>query len=275
MAFTNTQLVRKHLIEHSIPGQSAENFPLKLTGATPVKLPGAPVLAGSDKVKGKEEQTPKQETVLLTLAGVQLQSTDLQPESAVVASDSSLGTVYTEQADFAVDYPAGKVRRLLGGALTSDASVTVWYVPYRIYARNTDYKIDYGKGEISRLGSGVIEDGQTVYVDFKLDPAFLGEEIIENAVAEAEAQVVARIDAAYLDSSDAGLAAGATYLAVSILAQIKSLEAMQAGVPSHQLSRSWAIMSNFYRKRAQDFLAPFAKKTGGLKPMTIPGKMQR
>ena len=275
MPFTNAQLVRKHLIEHSVAGQAVENFSLKLTGTTPAKLPGAPVLSGSDKIKGKEEETPRQGTVLLTLAGVQLQSTDLIPESVVAASDSSLGTIYVEQVDFAVDYPAGKVRRLPGGALTSDAAVTVWYVPFRVYTRNTDYKIDYGRGELSRLASGVIEDGQTVYVDFKLDPAFLGEEIIENAVAEAEAQVVSRIDAAYLDSSDPGLSAGATYLAVSILAHIKSLESMQAGMPSHQLSRSWAIMSNFYRRRAQEFLAPFAKKAGGLKPMTIPGKMQR
>ncbi|MCI0596294.1 MAG: hypothetical protein L0Z48_07100 [candidate division Zixibacteria bacterium] len=272
MPFTNAQLVRKHLIEHSSVGQTVENFPLKLTGTTPVKLPGAPLLANSDKVKGKEDGTPKQKTVLLTLAGVQLQSTDLLPESVVVASDSSLGTVYVEQVDFAVDYPAGKIRRLAGGALTSDSNVAVWYVPFRIYTRNTDYKIDYGKGEVTRLATGVIEDGQTVYVDFKLDPAFLREEIIENAVLEAEAQVVSRIDSAYLDSSDAGLSAGATYLAVSILAHIKSLEAMQAGAPSHQLSRSWAIMSNFYRKRAQEFLAPFARKAGGLKPLKLPGK---
>lgn len=273
MPFTNAQLVRKHLIEHSAAGQSVENFPVKLTGNSPVKLPAAPLLANSDKVKGKEDGTPKQETILLTLAGVQLQATDLIPESVVIASDSSLGTVYVEQSDFAVDYPAGKIRRLSGGALTSDANVTVWYVPFRIYARNTDYKIDYGKGEISRLGSGVIEEGQTVYADFKLDPAFLGQEIIENAVAEAETQVGSLIDAIHLDSSDPGLSAGATYLAVSILAHIKSLEAMQAAAASHQLSRSWAIMSNFYRRRAQEFLAPFAKKRGSLKPLTLPGKI--
>jgi hypothetical protein len=223
-------------------------------------------------VKGKEDGTPRQESVLLTLAGVPLQSVDLIPESVVVASDSSLGTVYVEQVDFAVDYPSGKIRRLAGGALTSDAQVAVWYVPFRIYTRHSDYKIDYGKGEITRLSSGVIEDGQTVFVDFKLDPAFLGEEIIANAVLEAEAQTVLRIDPFFLDSSEPGLSAGATYLAVAILAQIKSLEAMQAGVPSHQLPRSWAIMSNFYRKRAQEFLAPFAKEPDGLKPMTIAGK---
>ncbi|MGH8003998.1 MAG: hypothetical protein ACRECJ_04680 [Limisphaerales bacterium] len=273
MPFTNSQLIRKHLIEHSAAGQSVENFPVKLTGTSPVKLPGAPLLSGSDKVKGKEDGTPKQETVFVTLAGIQLTSTDLIPESVVVASDSSLGAIYVEQVDFAVDYAAGKIRRLAGGALTSDTNITVWYVPFKIYTRGTDYKIDYGKGEITRLVSGVIEEGQTVHVDFKLDPAFLGQEIIENAVAEAEAQVVWRIDASYLDSSDAGLSAGATYLAVSILAHIKSLEAMQAGVSSHQLSRSWAIMSNFYRKRAQEFLAPFAKKPSGLKPLTLPEKL--
>jgi len=272
MPFTNAQLVHKHLIEHSAVGQTVENFPLKLAGTSPVKLPGAPVLAGSDKVKGKEDETPKQETVLLTLAGVLLTSADLIPESVACASDSSLGTVYVEQVDFAVDYPAGKIRRLVGGALTADATVVVWYVPFKIYARGTDYKIDYGKGEITRLATGIIEDGQTVYADFKLDPAFLGQEVIENAVAEAETQVVLLIDPAHLDSSDPGLSAGATYLAVSILAQVKSLESMQAGSPSHQLSRSWAIMSNFYRKRAQGLLAPFAKKPGCLKPLTLPGK---
>lgn len=273
MPFTNAQLVRKHLIEHSITGQSVENLPLKLAGSAPVKLPSGPLLSGSDKVKGKEEGTPKQETVLLTLAGVQLTSTDLIPESVVLASDSSLGSVYVEQVDFAVDYPAGKIRRLSGGALTVDANVTVWYVPFRIYARNADYKIDYGRGELTRLTGGVIEDGQTVLVDFKIDPAFLGPEVIENAVAEAEALVVSQIDAAYLDFSEPGLAAGATYLAVGILAHIKSLESMQAEPPSHLLSRSWAIMSNFYRRRAQDFLSPFAKKRGGLKTMALPGKI--
>jgi len=273
MPFTNAQLVRKHLIEHSAIGQSVENLPLKLVGPTPVKLPSAPLLSASDKVKGKEDLTPRQETVLLTLAGVQLTSTDLIPESVTVASDSSLGTIYVEQVDFAVDYTAGKIRRLTGGALTADTTVVVWFVPFRIYTRSVDYKIDYGKAEISRLASGVIEDGQTVYVDFKIDPAFLGQEVIEGAVAEAESQVIFLIDPIYLDSSDPALATGATYLAVSILAHIKALEAMQTEKPSHQLSRSWAIMSNFYRKRAADFLAPFAKKPGGLKSLTLPRKM--
>ncbi len=272
MPFTNAQLVRKHLIEHSAIGQSVENLPLKLAVATPVKLPSAPLLSLSDKVKGKEDMTPKEETVLLTLASVQLASTDLMPESLVVASDSSLGTIYVEQVDFAVDYPAGKIRRLPGGALTVDTMVVVWHVSFKVYTRNVDYKIDYGKAEITRLASGVIEDGQTVYVDFKIDPAFLGLEVIEGAVAEAEAQVVTLIDPAYVDSSEPSLATGATYLAVSILAQVKALESMQSANPSHQLSRSWAIMSNFYRKRAADFLASFAKKPGGLKSLTLPRK---
>jgi hypothetical protein len=272
MPFTNAQLVRKHLIEHSATGQSVENFTLKLIGTMPVKLPSAPLLSLSDKVKGKEDLTPKPETALLTLAGVQLTSTDLIPESVAVASDSSLGTIYVEQVDFAVDYPAGKIRRLPGGALSIDTAVTVWYVSFKIYVRNVDYKIDYGKAEITRLTTGVIEDGQTVFVDFKIDPAFLGLEVIEGAVAEAESQIILHIDPVYLDSSDPALATGATYLAVSILAQVKALESMQSASPSHQLSRSWASMSNFYRKRAIDFLAPFAKKPGGLKSLTLPRK---
>lgn len=272
MPFTNAQLVRKHLIEHSAAGQSVENLPVKLSGTAPARLPSAPILSGSEKVKGKEDPAPREETVLLTLAGAQLSCTDLIPETVVAASDSSLGTIYVEQVDFAVDYRAGKIRRLPGGVLSADAEATVWYVAYQIYARNTDYKIDYGKGEITRIASGVIEEGQIIYADFNLDPAFLGDEVIENAVAEAEAQTAALIDSIYIDSSEPGLSAGATYLAVAILAQVNSLESMQASPPSHQLSRSWAIMSNFYRKRSAEFLAPFAKKPGGLKPLTLPAK---
>ena len=89
------------------------------------------------------------------------------PDSVVVASDSSLGTIYTENLDYHVDHVGGKIARVATGMIASGASVAVWYYAYRVYTEGVDYTVNYERGTIRRAPAGAIEDGQSVFVDYQ------------------------------------------------------------------------------------------------------------
>lgn len=263
MALTNIELVKKHLRERIVPGPQVENVPVKPVGTAASQLPNTSLLANSEKVKAQEATQPTFEQVALTSAGVPLLHPEIVPDSVVVAKDSSLAQVYVENVDYAVDYDAGKIKRIGAGSITEGQSVAVWYFFFRLYTKGVDYTIDYGKGKLTRLSSGAIEDGQVVLCDYSLDLAALGDDVIANAILEAEDRVTKFVDPTYLATEDQSLVTGATYWAVAVLCNSQSLEAMQAsaasGVQARALSRSWSIMANVYNRRGLEMLTPFAR----------------
>jgi hypothetical protein len=148
--------------------------------------------------------------------------------------------------------------------------VVIWYLYFRIYTKDTDYKIDYVKGQIKRVASGEVEDSQWVLVDYTVEFALLREEVIENAIKEANDQIINYIDSSYANSTDQSLVTAETYLAVSILCNIKAMEVMTQNVATgtgwqaHSLSLAWSKMSNAYREQAYELLKRFKKNPGGL-----------
>jgi len=270
MGFTNIDLVKKHILEHELGTVSKENVACRLEGETPFQLPHILILSGSEKLKAKEQNTPTQETISFASSDtVQLAHQELIPDTVVVASDSSLGEIYVENVDYSIDYDEGRISRIPSGSIPPASSMVIWYLFFRIYTRDTDYQIDYTKGQIKRLGSGDIEDGQWVLVDYTVEFALLSDAVIENATKEANDQILKYINSSYANSTDQSLVTAETYLVVSILCNIKAMEAMTQNVASgtgwqaHSLSLAWSKMSGIYRERTYELLKRFKKDTGG------------
>lgn len=270
MGFTNIDLVKKHILEHELGTVSKENVACRLEGETPFQLPHILILSGSEKLKAKEQNTPTQETISFASSDtVQLAHQELIPDTVVVASDSSLGEIYVENVDYSIDYDEGRISRIPSGSIPPASSMVIWYLFFRIYTRDTDYQIDYTKGQIKRLGSGDIEDGQWVLVDYTVEFALLSDDVIENATKEANDQILKYINSSYANSTDQSLVTAETYLVVSILCNIKAMEAMTQNVASgtgwqaHSLSLAWSKMSGIYRERAYELLKRFKKDPGG------------
>lgn len=268
MAFTNIALVKKHIIENHLGGELINNMSFQLSGDEYIQLPHANLKSGSEKVKGKESFSPTREKISFESDNTAyLSHSELIRDSVVVASDSSLGQIYTENVDYSVDFIRGRISRIESGAIPDGKSVVVWYFFYRVYQRDVDYKINYTKGEIKRAGSGVIEDGQWVILDYQIEFGFLGDEVVENAIGEAHERVLKFIDPTYHNSADQGLVTAETYLVVSIVCNVKSNQAKSgiylSGNQANSLSDAWERLSDSYRKQAFLILSDFAKKIGG------------
>ena len=149
----------------------ATDVRVQLLTASPVALLHANLKAGTVRVKGKWIGTPRFESVTLVAQPVALASQQVIPNSVVVASDSSLGTIYTENTDYHVDHVEGTLARIATGMIGSGAAVAVWYYAYRFYVEGVDFTVYYEKGTIRRITSGAIEDGQTVFVDYQAEIA--------------------------------------------------------------------------------------------------------
>ncbi len=272
MGFTNIDLVKKHILEHELGAVSKENVACRLEGETHFQLPHVLLLSGSEKVKAKEQNIPAQETISFASSDTaQLAHQELIPDTVVAANDSSLGEIYVENVDYSVNYDNGTITRISSGCIPQASSAVIWYLYFRIYSKDTDYEIDYTKGQIKRLASGDIEDGQWVLVDYTVEFTLLSDEVIENAVKEANDQILKYIDSSsYANSTDRSLVTAETYLAVSILCNIKAMEAMTqnisagAGWQAHSLSLAWSRMSDAYREQAYQLLRIFKKDPGGL-----------
>lgn len=270
MGFTNLDLVKKHMLEHELGTVAKENVACHMVGETPFQLPHVLLLSGSEKIKAKETATPISEPAdFSTSDNLKLDHQELVPDTVVVASDSSLGQIYVENVDYTVDYDGGTISRISSGAIPPASSAVVWYLYFRVYVKDTDYQIDYARGLVKRLASGDIEDGQWVLVDYTVEMALLSDEVMENAIKEAHSQVLKYIDPSFAHSTDGSLAAAETYLAVSILCNIKAMEAMTQNVAAgggwqtHSLSLAWSKMSCAYRQQAFEILKEFRKDTGG------------
>ncbi len=268
MAFTNLALVKKHIIEHHLGKELMRNLSFQLEGDLYIQLPHANLKTYSEKVKGKESFSPLKEQLSFESDGTAFVShPELIPDSVVVASDSSLGEIYTENVDYSVDYDSGKITKINSGSIPDEKTVVVWYLFYRVYQRDTDYKIDYANGKIKRLTSGAVESGQWVILDYQIEFGSLLDEVLENAIGEAHERVLKFIDPCYHNSTDQGLVTAETYLAVSIVCNIKANDAKGgntlSGAQADSLSRAWERLSDSYRKQAYLILSDFAKKIGG------------
>lgn len=261
MAFTTVEIVKKHILDYHLGSTGIENESVRLQGTDWIQLEKHSIFENSERIKGKEQTEPTREDISFASAEVQnLYHSELILDTVVAASDSSLGTVYVENVDYHVDYDAGEIVRLKGGSIPQGATISVWYLYYRVYEKGVDYDIDCLRGRIRRRSSGAIESDQWILADYTAEYGALDDEAIENAISEADSRILDFIDSIHQDSNNRLLVMAETYLAVSIICRIRAMESISPsrGKTESTDAMSWTALSDMYKKEAYTILAGFA-----------------
>lgn len=269
MPFTTKEIVQKHILDHHIGSLSAENEPAQLTGNDYAVLQRRVILKETEKVKGREQFEPTREDIDFSgTDSFNLSHGELIPDTVVVAADSSLGAIYVENVDYHIDYDSGRIERILSGVIPPGSRIVIWYLYFRVYERGVDYDFDYQRGRLRRRTNGAIDSGQRVLVDYTAEFGGLDDDAMENAIAEADDQIMSFIDEAYRDSSDRSLVTAETYLAVSIICRIKAMESISPSKDNSNNAaeaQSWSSLSDIYRKEAYALLSRYSGEIGRFK----------
>lgn len=266
MPFTNIDTIRQHLADSEVAQARYRDVPVRLNGTSSAALLHRNLLPGSVVVKGKEAAAPLFSKQNLDLEPTFLGKKQLIPDSVAIASDSSLGTIYTENVDYQVDYAEGTVSLLSDGSVPVGSEVAIWFYAFTIYQEGADYFVNGEQGTIRRANGSQIEDGQVVFVDYTTTPTSFSDAQIENAVIEANDRLKRQLAAEHHHSADQSLISAETYLALAILFRISAAAALQSeGVSRAATSaREWRDLAALYEKQAIDLAAGYTKPQSAL-----------
>lgn len=271
MPFTTLSTVKKHLLNSTFGSLKVEDFPITLFGTTDIELPHHNISADSETVKRSEQIEPKQ-IAPLTLSGTtwaDLEDPNIVLDSLVVTLSELLSTIYVEGTDYQIDYDLGKIRRTISSTIPDLTPVLIYYSYYKLLTADDDYVIDYVNGKIHRTVSGVIADGGTVLIDYDVTAGSTSDELINQAIAEAEDIIIRNLAPSYNESStDQGLKTGAAWLTLSIIARAMCTEFLgrRTGADGATRGRDWLTLSQQYEAKAwmvlQPFVNPISIRTG-------------
>jgi hypothetical protein len=262
MSFTTLTLVKKHLAGSTYPPSNILNHPITLSGTNAVELPHHSLVENSESVKWQHDCYPESDGPI-TLRGrewADLAHQNISSESVVVSLDQSLDTVFIEEVDYQIDYVNGRICRVAGGVIPDPQPVYIFYDKYTLFARERDYTIDYSKGIIARTNDSSIPDGATILMDYSTGFGPALEDLITQAIIEAEDLVLRNLAPEFnSSSSDQGLQTGSTELVLSIISRDMANETLSLwrGTDGYQRAKEWRELSSVYEQRAYQTLAPF------------------
>ena len=270
MSWTDSTTIKKHLFDlDKLPTQFSDTE-VKLDAAGDGSLPHKSIVSDSEKVKQILSMTPTQQSSV-TLNGetwVQLNYDNLVPDGIVVSDDDDISTIYQLDKDYAFDYENGKIRRIAGGGISDGYSVAINYLRYAILTKDTDYTIIYDTGTVSVESGGSLEPETTVFVDYQISAASGADQLIAEAITEAEDKILANLKSEYDgESSDQGIKTGATELTLAVICRGLASRTLSDGQTSAEYrSRGWRELAEQYELSAWRTLRPFLKS-----PMLVKG----
>jgi len=223
--------------------------------------------ADSVVVKQVQLNAPYTEAKTVTLSGstdFQLTFTHLSWDSVVVASDSALSTLYTEFIDYVVDYTAGTIRRTetLTSSIPDGGTVHMWYLYFNVFTEGSDYDEDLGNGRIRRTAlTSTIENESAVRVDYSHSDATPTDQLIDQAILEAEGWMEERLASEFTTSStDQGLQSAATFLTLAIVANDMSFrESIDTRDEREDVAKRWMELAQQYWAQGLSFFGKFSR----------------
>ncbi len=260
MSYTNMDLVRHHLVA-AWPAQDRVCNQLLSVTDDYVTFFNGPVDRSTVVVKSVQGTGPMRASVTLADDRTSLAVAPLVPGTVLVASDTSLGTVYIENVDYAIDYNAAELALKTGGALGPGQPVTVWFQPYHLYREGLDYLLDAASARLKRLAAGGIAVGEIVHVDYTPIYQSFNEELVAQAVTEANALVGREIDPDDRFGADAVLQAAATSRAIEIVCRASAARTLSRSGDDDRAALAWMKLAEAYAQRSdmllQSFRPPF------------------
>jgi len=257
MSYTTVDLVRHHLTAAFPVQEKVFDQPVVLDGTETVTFFAGQVDETSVRVKSLQSNQVQQIQLTLTGGATALSTAPVVRGSVVVASDSSLGTVYTENKDYIIDYSSGHLYIKNGGNLSSGMQVTVWFQDYVLYVSGSDYHLDSEQGTIRRMTGGDIADKETVILDYTPVYANYTEEIINNAVLEANNLIEREVDPDRMFGADPVLQAVATYRALAIISRTAAARVLSAHRSEDRSAIAWMKLADVFAEQSQKLLASF------------------
>ncbi len=261
MAYTNVELLR-HTLTTPVPIQEKVTDQAVILGSDYVTFFNGPVEHASVTVKSIQSTSPVRTTLTLTHQRTSIVAAPLVRGSVVVASDSSLGSLYTENVDYIVDYTEGDVLIKEGGSLALGQTVTVWYVAYITYQEGSDYLLDATNGRLKRTAGGDIAVGETVWLDYQPVYASIDEELLTKAVTEANGLIEREVDPDGQFGADPTLQASATYRALEIVCHAAAARELSSLRGEDRTALAWIRLAEKYAARSErllrSFRAPYA-----------------
>lgn len=261
MALTTLEIVRKFL-----PGLTEReilfyNVPVTLNAAGSGYLPRAGLVSGSEVVKRLSEEivTGPLPVNLPAETWIALPSANIVARDTVVANNWRLTTVFDEGRDYVIDPSQGKIRRIDGGGIDAGSTVQVWVRTFEAMTKDVDYTINYAAGFIARTAGSPIPPNATLLVDFEINAASVVEDLIPEAITQAEDKIARRLKPEFsTSSSDQGLQTGATELALAIISRSMATQALADGLPAaSSRSRVWLELAVKFEASASAILKPF------------------
>ena len=264
MSFTSLAIIKKHLLSTDVGELQIENMPVTLTGLGTINLPHQDLAPNREVVKWETVVLPLHDGPIVLSDGgkASLSSGNIVHGSVVVTLGETLSTVYVEETDYKLDYLTGSLHRVPTGGIPNNQPVHVYYNRYLIFNPGSDYVMDYVNGTIARHSGSTIPDGATVLIDYAVVAGSVTDDLISQAVVEAEDLIVRSLSSAYSSSSpDQGLKTGATFLALSIIARDMTAESLarRLGSDSGSRAKEWQNLSILYEARAWETLRPFVE----------------
>lgn len=257
MSYTSIEQVRSHLIADFGSVEAVISEPFGVNGNDYEAFFSGAVREGSFKVKTVKQSERSLASHTLSADGNSLAANGVVIGSVTVASDSSLGTIYTENIDYAVNHSAGTIQVKSGGALAVNDSVVVWYCPYQLYIEGIDYRVNYNQSELARITNGGIADGETVYLNFSPEMSQFTEELIGTGVRDANALIEAEIDPNREFGADPVLVSAATYRALEIICRAAAARELASRRGMHQTANGWLNLGETYSALAERWLKSF------------------
>lgn len=257
MSYTTVELVRTHLATESLPVGRLIDQSLVMNGTDDIRFADGPVDAATFVVKSNQSAQPIRTAVSLTGGGGQIITGPIVPGSVLVASDSSLGVIYTENRDYIVDYADGALLRKSGSRFDSAASLVVWFMPFTLYVAQTDYILDASNALIRRIAGGTIADGESVFLDYDLISQPVTGDVLSSAVNQANDLVASHLDPDREFGADPVLIAAATYRALEIVSYSLAARELSSRRGDQQVARTWLTLAEQFSRRASELLDAF------------------
>jgi hypothetical protein len=257
MSYTNLELVRHHL-EVPFPIQSVvRDQPIVLPGDSYVIFFGGTVDDSSIAVKAVRSNDLTKVTATAGESRILFIGSPIIPGSVLVASDGSLGQLYVEGLDYVMEYGSGAINIKTGSSINVNQEVTVWYQEYHVYSPGADYLMDSSRGSVKRVASGNIGDGETVYLDYRPLFSSYKDELLSNAVAEANALVERAVDPERQFGADLVLQSAATYRALEIVCRASAARELSSLGRNDKAALAWMKLADSHAVRSEFLLNSF------------------
>jgi hypothetical protein len=269
VSYTTIEQVRCYLNSNTPLADRVRDQAVTPVGTSSSRFFGGAVDKETFVVKAIRDIQPTRKLLTLNAGSNQLSSVPIVRGSVVVASDSSLGTIYTENVDYVIDYDSGSIELRSGGSLEIGQTVTAWYQPYIVFAEGVDYQLDSARSEIRRLASGGIASGETVYLDYSPLYQDFTDELLANAVNEANGLIEREVDPAGDFGADPRLASAATCRALESICRASAMRVLSSRPDDDRAALAWIKLADNFALRAEQLIKSFRPPVIGPATPTI------